>query len=261
MKRLFILSAAALLGWTASANAWGLCHGHGCECKPVPEPCCDECTDACCKGHHLLGCSGRAQTILCDLTSGDCCVRIRAAKRLGHRWNGHFCCDCDLLPGLVRALLCDPCWEVRRAAAWSIAMQGARTELGVVALYISSKLDHHFMVRDRAAEALDILTLCRKECYKELYKTADEVIKKLKEDKVRPGSDKCDAILCSLPSFHGGHFSEGASIIQGPMDGHVIQGAPGGGMVQYPAHPQFIEGAPVGGMTQYPAHPQIIQAP
>jgi hypothetical protein len=132
---------------------------------------------------------------VCDLNCGDCCVRIRAAKKLGHKLNGNFCCNAELLPALLQALLCDPCWEVRRAAAWSITSQGARTQVAVVALYISSKLDHHYMVRDQAETALDILTLCRKPCYKELYKAADALIKELRARSIRPGTDGCVAIV------------------------------------------------------------------
>src|SRR5437588_400219 len=84
------------------------------------------------------------------------CERIKAVKKLGHRLHADFCCDPAVLETLIAALQCDKCWEVRRAAAWAIQSQNARTEEGVLALYIASKLDPHYLVRVAAAEALDI---------------------------------------------------------------------------------------------------------
>ena len=55
------------------------------------------------------------------------------------------------------ALECDTCWEVRKAAAWSITHQNARTRYAVMALYLAGKVDPHYMVRDAAKSALDIL--------------------------------------------------------------------------------------------------------
>jgi hypothetical protein len=199
MKRLFCLSVAALLGWTVMASAAPiLCHRD--YCRETPAPNCQDCSEPCCNGWHL-GASwkeGRVHKLVCDLQACDCCTRIRAAKHLGMRLNGNFCCNHDLLPALLHALLCDPCWEVRQAAAWSIAMQGARTQVAVVALYVSSKLDRHYLVRDRAREALDILTLCRTECYKELYRAADALIGQLRSRGIRPGVDNCLTILENL---------------------------------------------------------------
>jgi hypothetical protein len=59
-------------------------------------------------------------------------------------------------------------------------MQGARTQYTVLALYLASKCDHHYMVRDRAKEALDQLLLCNRQCYKELFASADAAVKKLR---------------------------------------------------------------------------------
>jgi hypothetical protein len=153
---------------------------------------------------------------LAELCNPDCCVRIRAARRLGRRWNADFCCDCDVLPGLVQALLGDPCWEVRRAAAWSLALQGARTELGLAALYVSSRLDRHYLVRDKAAEALDILTLCRKECYKELFRATDALVKQLTVEQVRPGRDQVSLILGGLMALPAGAVPAGREVMLPP---------------------------------------------
>jgi hypothetical protein len=195
MKRLFVLAVAALLGMSASAWAGSLFCNHGVHC--ITPPCdCPDCSSPCEHRHSLAIFGGRADKIICELTSGEsCCERIKAAKKLGCRLHADFCSCPEVLNALVAALQCDPCWEVRREAAWAIAMQGARTEEGLLALYIASKLDHHFLVRDRAIEALDILTLCRKACYVELFKNGDNLIKELKAQGYRPGTANCRVLF------------------------------------------------------------------
>jgi hypothetical protein len=183
MKRLFGLSAIALLGLATSGWAAGLCCNLGVHCVEPPAPTCPDCSCPC--GHRLGLCmasSQRVHKLLDTLCSGEtCCARIKAAKKLGCRLHADFCRNPEVLDALVQALLSDPCWEVRREAAWSIAMQGARTEYGVVALYLASKLDHHYLVRDKAAEALDILLVCRRDCFKELFGQADELVRQIKK--------------------------------------------------------------------------------
>jgi hypothetical protein len=92
----------------------------------------------------------------------------------------------------------DPCWEVRRAAAWSIAYQKARTEEGVLALYLASKLDPHYLVRDAATDALSILLVCRRECFKDVFARGDELAKAL-QGKYRPGQ----AVAAATPTTSG----------------------------------------------------------
>jgi len=71
-------------------------------------------------------------------------------------------------------------------------MQGARVEPGVTALYVSSKLDPHYLVRTEAAEALDILLVCRRQCFADLFgKGGEELIKSLKAAKYKPGTENC----------------------------------------------------------------------
>lgn len=198
MKHIIALSAAAFIVLAGQALAGGfVCHNGGIHCVCPPPPDCPDCGCPCNDGHHH--CSPRKFERACqfahELACGNCCERIEAARKLGHRWNGDFCCDPQVLDALTRALLCDPCWEVRRAAAWSIAMQGARVESGVLALYVSSKIDPHYLVRDRAAEALDILLVCRRPCFKELFAAGDELSKTLKADKYRPGQSDCIALF------------------------------------------------------------------
>jgi hypothetical protein len=206
MKRLLALAVVPLLVFTAPAFG-GLfcCMGGHCICPPCPE--CPDCSCPCDQGHHH--CSEwknkHSQEIICTLTTScECCERIKAAEKLGCRLHADFCCCPEVLNALIGALECDPCWEVRRAAAWSILGQNARTEDGVLALYIASKIDPHYLVRARAAEALDILTLCRKECFKCTYERADELIKELKKNKWKPGTCECRIISVSSGCCQGG---------------------------------------------------------
>jgi hypothetical protein len=193
MKGIVGLSAAVLLGVAASAGAagWSLNHGVHCICPPPAD--CPDCSCPCDQGHHHCSAwkSEHAQQLIGDLSSDCCCDRIRAAHKLGFRFHADFCCTPEVLEALTHALLCDPCWEVRQAAAWSITLQRARVEPAVLALYVSSKMDPHYLVRAKAAESLDILLVCRKDCFKELLRSADELIKELKKNQFKPGTANC----------------------------------------------------------------------
>jgi hypothetical protein len=191
--------AIALLGVTAVGQAGesGLCCQTHC-IVPPPPPCPNCAADPC--EHRLCLCvfcpAGHAQKLIDELASDDSCRRSAAARKLGCRLHADFCREPAVLDALLRALQCDPCWVVRRQAAWSLMQQNARTEPAVLALYIAARLDPHYMVRVRAAEALDILTLGKEECYKELYKAADQLIVALRSKGYRPGRDCC-VITCS----------------------------------------------------------------
>jgi hypothetical protein len=218
MRRIVPLALLGLLG--LAAHGWAGCPLCNCcpDCKPIPCPECPDCGPPC--EHRLrlnfcdrsedyiatlrsIGCTGPAGcagaagcgTGGCGENGSTCCERIHAAKELGCRLHADFCCNPEVLDALIGALNCDPCWEVRRAAAWAIAMQDARTDQGLLALYISSKMDPHYMVRVRAAEALDILTRCRAACYKDLYKRGDDLIKELKKAGYKPGSENCRVLF------------------------------------------------------------------
>jgi len=192
MRRILALSVAAVLGLTANGWAGGLlcsCKPHCSEIPPEDRPNCP-----CPCGHRLpmtLFGSGHAQKLADELCNGDCCDRIKAAKKLGHRLHADYCNDPCVLNALIGALQCDKCWEVRRAAAWALLGQRATSDEALLALYVSSKIDPHYLVRDRAAEALDILTLCHKACYKGLYESGDKLVKELKAAKWAPGGPNC----------------------------------------------------------------------
>jgi hypothetical protein len=207
MKRVFLLSGIVLLSLTVSAwGAWFRCCNWGIHCMEPPADCPD-----CSEPHHRLGHNScHVQEWLDKLCSGDCCCeRIKAAEKLGHRMHADYCTCPEVLDGLIRALQNDTCWEVRRAAAWSIAMQGARTETAVLALYLASRLDHHYMVRDKALESLDILLVCRRGCYTELFARADTLIVEMrKRNLYRPGQNNFNVVL--------GSSGDGALVLTAP---------------------------------------------
>jgi HEAT repeats len=201
MTRILCISAVALVGLASSAPAGPFaCLNHGVTCITPPADCPD-CSGPCERWRHC-SCrkSEKAQKLIEQLSAECCCDRIRAASHLGHRLHADFCCDPEILPALIHALQCDPCWEVRKAAAWSIAYQGARTEEGVMALYLATLLDPHFLVRDAANDALGILIVCRRECFKDVFAAADDLAAKLK-GKYKPGAPDCGILFDACQSF------------------------------------------------------------
>src|SRR5205823_14935245 len=111
-----------------------------------------DCTCPCGKRLPLTLCGPEhAQKYIDSLSDcgSDCCVRIKAVKKLGSRLHADFCCNPAVLVALTDALLFDRCWEVRYAAAWALFKQDARTNDAVLALYVSSRIDPHYMVRTR----------------------------------------------------------------------------------------------------------------
>lgn len=162
-------------------------------CTVPPPPRCPNCGDPCEHRLALCGlCSEKhVPALLDELHSKDYCKRREAVEKLGCRLHADVCRQPPVLDALLHALQCDSCWEVRRAAAWALFHQRARAECVVLALYISSRLDPHYMVRVRAAEALDLLTLGRVECYQEMYKAADQLLRVLRGKGYQPGRDCC----------------------------------------------------------------------
>jgi len=216
MKYVTCLTAAGLLGLAAAA--WGGdCKGPGCgpQCKEIPPPDCPDCGSCPCDKRLFHHCSAwkteHAHKLIEQLHCDDSCERIKAASKLGSCLHADFCCDPEVLDALADALLGDPCWEVRRAAAWSITRQHARVDQGVMALYISSRMDPHYMVRDKAAESLDILLLCRRECYKELFKSAEVLIVELRKNNFRPGHENSRLVLANCYTGAGMAGAVGAT--------------------------------------------------
>src|SRR5262249_39583642 len=104
MTRLYGLAIVCWLGVVAVASADVLCWGCGVRCITPPPPQCPDCSGPCDK--RLCLCwpkqSAHAHELIDQLAQGDCCERIKAAKKLGCRWHADFCCDPDVLAALVR---------------------------------------------------------------------------------------------------------------------------------------------------------------
>lgn len=198
MKRILILTAALVSLTATQAWAAGLCCGNKCSCITPPCPSCPDCSCPCdkCRMPAIYG-SEHTQKLIDTLCNGDCCERIHAAKKLGHPMHADFCKCPEVLNALIKAMQCDTCWEVRREAALALAHQKARVPQAVVALYIASKLDHHYMVRDGAITALDIMLVCRRECFKDDFAAADKLIVKIRKD-YDPTNCKCVPMLADF---------------------------------------------------------------
>jgi hypothetical protein len=197
----------AMLGLVSAGRGGEHCDGcQGCKdyCKPVPcQPCPDVCPPC---AHRLCLCicgAGHAEKLIEGLCAECCCDRVKAARKLGCRLHADFCECPDVLTALITALLSDPCWEVREAAAWSLAGQGARTEEALLALYISSRMDPHYMVRAKAAFSLDQLTLCVLSYYRPLFRYADGLIRGLRAAKFKPGADRCRIVFNEVSQLAG----------------------------------------------------------
>jgi hypothetical protein len=130
---------------------------------------------------NFLSSCAHVQKLIDKLHSDCCCDRIKAAQKLGCRLHADICCQPEVVDALVGALLSDTCWEVRKAAAWALAYQNARVDEAVAALYIASKWDTHFLVRDAANDSLGIVIVCRRTCYKDLLAKIDDVVKELRK--------------------------------------------------------------------------------
>lgn len=187
MRRLLTLALLALLGLAVTARA-GECLGCKTRCTEAPASDCRERGCPCDKRINLaiFDKADKYIKVLADCDAA-CCARIKAAKSLGNRLKADVCADKGVLDALLNALFYDSCWKVRRAAAWSLFGQRAYQDDVILALYISAAVDPHVLVRSRSAEALDLLTLCHKCCYKELYAQADLIIKDMRTQGFVPG--------------------------------------------------------------------------
>jgi hypothetical protein len=257
VRALYCAPLLALLALAGPARATGCCQPR-CVVPPCPEvpdcPC--PCEGRC---HLTLFGPEHAQKyidVLKDCNT-DCCERIKAAKKLGCRLHADFCEDPCVLEVLIDVLLFDPCWEVRYYAAWAIWGQRANTHQALLALYIASKMDPHYLVRVKAAEALDLLTLCRACCYKDLYEYADRLIKELRTRKYKAGEKDARAnfglALATVPPFPG----PTAGATPGPF---VTGPRLGIGDVRFP-EPSRTPPTPPGGTPRTPRREENDTAP
>lgn len=198
MRRALAVAVLAL-GWMAGSLLAGSHKRRGDGCT-LPSQHCPDCSgpcDHCRLPAFLHGGTEHVQELLEDLASGDDCERQQIVRKLGCQFHADFCANPEVLETLIGILLGDPCWQVRREAAWAIYGQDAHTDAAVLALYISSKLDPQYMVRARSTEALEIVTHCRQRCFAELYRSGDVLIKELRAANYQPGKSSCRVQLVS----------------------------------------------------------------
>jgi hypothetical protein len=200
------IAVGVVIAWAIASAVWAgdhdKCCGPGCgHCIVPPPPFCPPCTCPCdeCRFRPCPALSAKEAPIWIDhlLRCSNFQGRKKAAAKLGCRWHADFCQTPEVLTALIAALHCDACWEVRRIAATSLREQNARTPQAILSLYLASKLDPHYLVRERANESIDILLVLQRPCYKQLFKDADELVKKLR-GKYKPGTHDCQTIysLC-----------------------------------------------------------------
>jgi hypothetical protein len=266
MRSLLIVTFLALAGSANTCWAAECCQGATCPfcpittCDSCKKTTCDscptpKCSDPC--AHHcpaLLGSPEKTQKLIEKLCSCDYCTRKMAVCKLSCPLHADVCKDPCALKGLTRALFSDSTWENRRRAAFGIYKQGARTEAGVLALYISSRLDPHVMVRAGADEALRLLFMPHPGCEKDFFAEGEKLVKELREQKILPGKPESAMELEGLifRSSEGGCASEVGTPapVYVPAPGVVVP-AP----VQIPA-PGAVVPAPV----PSPAAPAVLPA-
>ncbi len=206
MRRSIVLAWAVgcFLPSDLGAGTHDKCNAPPCgHCIVPPPPSCPKCTNPCNECRLCLCPEWIAKETPTWIERLSHCAnfaaRKKAADKLGCRLCADFCQNPGVLTALIAALHCDPCWEVRRAAATSIRSQNARTPQAILALYLASRLDPHYLVRERANESMDILLVLQRPCYKQLFKDADELVKQLR-GKYKPGSHDCQKLysLCDL---------------------------------------------------------------
>ncbi len=168
--------------------------GISCYQPPAPEPCI--CDDPCTKRGRLClpWYSSKTAALLEQLQ--DCHYRCRAeaAKKLGSRLCTDYCCHPEIVPALVHTLQCDSCWVVRRAAARALGYQVAANQCVWTALFLASRLDPHYLVRDEAADALAIVqTQISLGCIRE-YREAAEAFEKAVKGHYKPGKPGCELV-------------------------------------------------------------------
>lgn len=150
------------------------------------------CEDACSKGCHLCLPWYESHTAKLLEELDDCHYRCRAdaAHKLGSKLHTDFCCQPKIVGALVHTLQCDPCYVVRKKAAYAIAYQGIHDRCGWSALYLASRLDPHYLVRDGAADALKVLeTHVSLDCIREWKQDAERFEKELKKV-YKPGNQE-----------------------------------------------------------------------
>jgi hypothetical protein len=170
-------------------------------CSPCPKhpECPQRCQNDCC--HQPLPQPKAVEP--CEESDPCCCTRAQRVKAAHALGSFDACCVPQVVPALTHALMCDPAWQVRAAAAralrWSqpfhcddAACDCQREEV-IAALRIAEKNDPYWIVRSEAKDALGVLSVCNKCCYDEIIRQADVIAGKLKPI-YKPGGENCHEV-------------------------------------------------------------------
>jgi len=222
MKRILYLTAGALVGLMASNASAG----------ESVQPACDgwSCGDPCSKLRigPIFG-EQHTQKLIDQLSSESQRHRIDAVRKLGCELHADFCKNPEVLNALIHTLSCDKAPEVRWQAVWAIAGQGASVPEAIFALYVATKLDKNYLVRDDAVFVLKILTShCRHSCH-DLYQAADAFIAHLCAE-YDPAKGKCVDLVAA---FHDCHWA-GADVLSEPAS---VPGGPKPESIPAPKEP------------------------
>lgn len=203
--------------------------GISCYTPPCPEPCCP--CDPCSVGCHLnLPWYDRTTAALLEKLN-DCHYRCRAqaAHSLGCKLHTDFCYHPEVVSALIHTLQCDPCYDVRRKAAYAIAYQGIYDHCGWMALYLASRLDTHYLVRENSADALKVLeTHVGLGCIREWKVEAATFEKELK-GKYKPGKPEWAGayeLCCAGSSCCGGGTPAGVIVVPSVPTKPAVEMAP-----------------------------------
>ena len=140
-------------------------------------------------------CGHRTAVLLQKLRDPCPDVRFKAAVHLGCCCETNAATHPEIVPALVQALQGDSCWQVRRQAAWSLAYQNACNRCGWASLFVASKLDPHWAVRDSAANAIKVIEpRIDEECIRQLGVWGKSVVAQF-ENCYQPGKISCAAIF------------------------------------------------------------------
>jgi hypothetical protein len=144
-------------------------------------------------GHHFNPPFSAAHTAKAVEQLQDCRPHDRsmAVCKLGCCLYTNPACHPEVVPALITSLQCDGAYQVRVKAAWAIAFQNIANQCGWTALYVSSQLDPHWLVRDTASNALKVIETQLDPSIIAAWKTRGNALAKQWKGKYKPGKPDC----------------------------------------------------------------------